>query len=489
MKKAVFLLLCFFTVMGAKGVILHVGSGQTYASLSQAAAVAEPGDTVLFHAGVYSGGQFISGLHGTAEKPIVLMAAPGDSVIHRGGSNGWHLSEASHLFILNLVFEQQTGNGFNLDDAGTYESPALHIVFRGCIFRNMNASGNNDLLKLSGLDSFEISDCIFLNGSAGGSGIDMVGCHSGLIKGNRFENMGSNAIQAKGGTQHIRIEANFFKNCGQRAVNLGGSTGLAFFRPIDAPFEAADLLVYSNVFVGSVAPIAYVGCTRTHVVNNTIYDPEKWVIRILQETVDTTRFVKCGNNSFRNNIIYRGNSLSTDCNVGGNTDPGSFRFSNNLWYNYENSSWTGPSNLPAADSNRLVGQNPMFSNASAEDFTIPSNSPAVGKGYAVSEPVSDFAGKHFAQNRSIGAFEGGVSSVAEPSNKPMLRIFPNPSSGCFRISLDGIDLPDEKVMLFDTKGSCVWEGDIENNTLCPEGRLKGLFYIRVGDSYGRVLLQ
>ena len=87
--------------------------------------------------------------------------------------------------------------------------------------------------------------------AAGGSGIDMVGCHHGIIKGNYFENMGSNSIQAKGGTQHITIEGNFFRNGGQRPLNLGGSTGLPFFRPIDATFEAADIKVFSNIIVGS----------------------------------------------------------------------------------------------------------------------------------------------------------------------------------------------------------------------------------------------
>ncbi|MBK9982774.1 MAG: hypothetical protein IPP15_10180 [Saprospiraceae bacterium] len=65
---------------------------------------------------------------------------------------------------------------------GTYATPAHHIKFENCTFRNIDATGNNDLLKLSGLDSFEIRHCVFLNGADGGSGMDMVGCHDGLIK-------------------------------------------------------------------------------------------------------------------------------------------------------------------------------------------------------------------------------------------------------------------------------------------------------------------
>ena len=89
---------------------------------------------------------------------------------------------------------------------------------------------------MSGVDFFEIRNCTFLNGAAGGSGIDMVGCHEGLIKSNRFEKQGSNSIQAKGCSKNIRIENNFFRNGGQRTLNLGGSTNLMLFRPIVARY-------------------------------------------------------------------------------------------------------------------------------------------------------------------------------------------------------------------------------------------------------------
>ena len=241
--------------------------------------------------------------------------------IVQGGSNAVQLSDPAYLHLEGFVFQQQTGNGFNTDDGGSYDTPAHHLRFVQCTFRDMAASGNNDLLKLSGLDHFEIRQCTFLNGAAGGSGVDMVGCHYGVIAGNFFENMGSNAIQCKGGTEYIRIEGNWFENAGQRTLNLGGSTGLAFFRPDTAHFEAANLQVYANVFIGSWAPIAYVGSVYVEVANNTFYKPQNWVVRILQETVDPERFVECGDNTFVNNIIYLGNSISTETNIGPNTRP------------------------------------------------------------------------------------------------------------------------------------------------------------------------
>jgi hypothetical protein len=446
MKKIFALLLFCSAYLSADATILHVGPAQTYTTLGQAAAAAKPGDTIMIQGGTYSGGTSISDLQGTSTAVITIMPAPGDTVIYSGGSNGWHLTDAAYLRIYNIIFEKQTGNGFNIDDGGSYATPTHHVLFERCTFRNINATGNNDLLKLSGLDNFELRSCVFVNGAAGGSGADMVGCHNGVFKNCHFENMGSNAIQAKGGTQHILMEGNFFKNCGQRAVNLGGSTGLAFFRPIDAPFEAADLQVYSNVFIGSTAPIAYVGCVRVQVINNTIYNPGNWVIRILQETVDTARFAKCGDNTFRNNIIYRGSGLSTDCNVGSNTDPKSFHFSNNLWYHYQNSSWTGP-NLPVVDSNNIIGSNPLFKNIPNEDFSIGMSSPAAAKGYTLVNPVYDRAGNAFAPKRSIGAYEADIAAHTLPVSPVSCKVFPNPFNTQFQVQISNGQ--ESEIILYD----------------------------------------
>ena len=384
----------------------HVGAGQAYSSLPQAIAVTIPGDTILVHQGNYTGGISSSNLQGTALHWIYIHAVPRQTVIFSGGTTAWQFSDAAYLHIQGFVFQQQTANGVNIDDGGTPGSPAHHLVFENCTFRDLNATGNNDLLKLSGVDDFEIRNSVFLNGSPGaGDAIDMVGCHNGLIKNCRFENMGAASVQAKGGSGNIRIEANIFKNGGQRSINLGGSTGLPFYRPVDAKYEATDLKVYSNVFIGSDAPVAFVGCIRSEVVNNTIYLPEKWVLRILQEKVDTSRFYPCGNNFFRNNIIYLDSRVSTCCNTGPGTAPRTFTFSNNLWYHLQNSGWKGP-DLPVKDVNGIVGKDPLFKDAAQENFALNPGSPAVAKGFPVALPQSDFTGKNYSHPWYIGAFGG-----------------------------------------------------------------------------------
>lgn len=426
------LLLLYSTLVNAAQA-LHVGAGYPYETLNEATDIAIQGDTILVHEGTYSGGVFVGDLQGTASDWIYIHAAEGETVIFEGGGNAWQFSDGAYLHISGFIFQHQTGNGVNFDDGGTYATPTHHVVFENCIFRDMSASGNNDLLKLSGLDDFEILNCTFLNGAAGGSGIDMVGCHDGLIKNNHFENLGSNSIQAKGGTRNIRIEANFFKNGGTRAVNLGGSTGLQFFRPIDAPYEAAELKVYSNIFIGSEAPVAFVGSINCEVINNTIYLPTKWVFRILQETVDPDRFPPCGYNTLRNNIIYIDDRVTVEVNIGPNTAPETFTMSDNLWFHSEDSNWPGP-DLPVVDVENIVGEDPLFLDTDDEDFALMEGSPAIGEGYEVEEPQQDYIGNEFINPRSIGAYEGGeLTGVKDFEFKDELgdeiRVWPNPSCG------------------------------------------------------------
>ncbi|HZV70304.1 MAG TPA: right-handed parallel beta-helix repeat-containing protein [Saprospiraceae bacterium] len=443
---------------GAMGQTLHVGSGYPYETLTDATDIAIPGDTIRVHEGTYTGGIFIADLQGLPTAWIYILAAEGETVIFDGGSNAWQFSDAAYLYIAGFIFEHQTGNGVNFDDGGTYDTPAHHITFENCSFQNINATGNNDLLKLSGLDDFLIVNCSFLNGAEGGSGIDMVGCHDGSIRNCHFEDLGSNSIQAKGGTRNIRIERNIFKNGGARAVNLGGSTGLPFFRPIDAPYEAADLKVYSNIFIGSEASVAFVGCINTEVVNNSIFLPEKWVMRILQETVDPTRFPPCGNNTFRNNIVYLDNRLNTECNIGPDTAPETFTFSNNLWYQSDDINWGGP-DLPVIDVDQILNEDPLFTDVASDDFTLLEGSPAIGQGFDVTDPLVDYAGEDFLDPRSIGAFEGGMvtgtENVFEKVEENVLT-WPNPANGFIYIKIaEGMEGPFH-VNIFNADGKAVY---------------------------------
>ncbi|MFK7773401.1 MAG: T9SS type A sorting domain-containing protein [Saprospiraceae bacterium] len=437
MRYILQLFIFIFLTINSNAMIHHIGNGYPHVDFESAAAVVLAGDTIYFHEGNHQGGQYVSDLKGTPNAWIYIMNAPNEIPILEGGNNAIQLSNPAYIHIIGLIFQNQTANGFNVDDGGTFDSPAHHIIFEDCTFQDIDASGNNDLLKMSGAEDFEIKNCLFLNGSAGGSGIDMVGCHRGVIQNSFFENMGSNCIQAKGGTEFIRIEANFFKNGGNRTLNLGGSTSLQYFRPIDAPFEAANLQVYSNIIIGSWAAIGFVGSVNVEVANNTIYQPENWVFRILQETVDPDRFLECGDNIVKNNIVYLNNSLSTETNIGPDTRPETFTFSNNLWFNSDDPNWQGP-NIPVGDPNMILNENPMFLDGNNDDFSISTSSPATGMGDSSIEPSRDFLGNNFNSPRSVGAIESNPStSVFQLTDvSGSINIFPNPSTSKLTVTFN-----------------------------------------------------
>ena len=64
---------------------------------------------------------------------------------------------------------------------------------------------------------------------------------------------------------------------------------------------------------------------------NTIYKPGKWVFRILSENRDEG-IIPTANGRILRNIIYTDSRLSTEVNVGGGTNSGSFAFRENWWF-------------------------------------------------------------------------------------------------------------------------------------------------------------
>lgn len=433
---------------------IKIGPEGDFQNLEQGALIALPGDTLLLLNGSHHNGtQFIEELHGTEDGFIHIKAEEQGSVILSEGTEAIHFINCSYIIIDGLIIEGQTGNGINIDDGGDYTSPAHHFIIRNCIFRDMNASGNNDLLKLSGLDSFRIEYCEFLRGGGGGSGIDMVGCHAGEILNNYFEEAGASGIQAKGGTSDILIQGNILKNMSQRAVNLGGSTGLEFFRPplpdpIENAYEAANIDVVANVFIGSWSPIAYVGSVNVRVMNNTIYKPENWVIRILQETTEPG-FLPCSNNEFKNNIIYLEEDI-TEINIGPNVDTSSFEFSHNLWYNESDENWEP--NLYTFSDPGIIIADPLFENRENEIYELSEDSPAVGSGISWDGMERDFEGKKFGNPPARGAYEVDISSghLDIKYNKPML--FPNPASSRIFFQVEGFM---KNIRISDIKGKII----------------------------------
>jgi hypothetical protein len=389
------------------------------ASIQHATSLASPGTAVVVHPGTYAGDGYIADLAGTEAAPIWIGGAQGEPrPVIDGGGQAFQLSGARYVIIHDLEIANATGNGINVDDGGQYDNPeaARFIVFRNLSIHDIGQGGNQDCLKLSGLNDYWVLDSEFARCGGGGSGsaIDHVGCHGGMIYGNTFTDLsaGGNAVQSKGGAQNIEIRANSFIDAGERAINLGGSTGFEFFRPpleLDQPnAEARDIRVIANLFRGSVTPLAFVGCVDCLVANNVIDSPTNWVFRILQETTSTVdyEFLPASNGRFINNIVYFDGQVGVAVNVGVDTDPDSFVLANNLWYRYDDPAMSDPpSGLPVVEQGGIIGVDPLFVDAAAGDFHLDPASPAVAAGSSLAGLGGDYDGVCFGDPPSIGALE------------------------------------------------------------------------------------
>ena len=354
--------------------------------LRRAAAAAKPGARILLEPGEYQGGIDLAGLKGEAGKPIVIAALdPRRPPVIQGGATGIYLTDPEHVELRDLVIRGATGNGINIDDGGSYDTPARHILVSGLTVTDVGTGGNNDGIKLSGLDDFRIEKCrIERWGGRGGSGIDMVGCHRGVIEACTFRNSetdSSTGVQAKGGTAEIAIRSNRFEDAGGRAINIGGSTGLQFFRPAlkkdpgAEHCEAKDIRVEGNTFVGGGAAVAFVGVDGAVVRFNTIYRPKRWAFRILQENREPG-FVPSRKGVFTDNVIvFRTDEWSMAANVGGGTEPKSFQIARNWWYALDRPERSRPE-LPVAEDGGTYGKDPQLVDPAKGDLRLRPESPA-----------------------------------------------------------------------------------------------------------------
>lgn len=335
------------------------------AEFSAALTAAQPGDTISIAPGLYGGGYFRSGL----SDVIIQGADPANRPVIRGGIAGIQLSDANRVTLEHLVFEQQTGNGLNIDDGGSFATPSTDIVIRNVLVRDIAGGGNLDGIKLSGVTGFLIENVVVDNWGSGGSAIDPVGSHNGLIQNSLFRHStgGSSGIRPKGGSKNIVVRANRFEMADSgRAIQAGGSTGSQFFRFIDGDsgYEAADITAHGNVVIGASSAFSYVNIDGGHFHHNRIERPDDWAVRILNENPGTA-IIDTQNGRFTDNVVVF-NDTSAEwnraVNVGPETLPATYEFARNRWFNLADATPQGSTpQLPAPETDGVYGQAPDFS--------------------------------------------------------------------------------------------------------------------------------
>jgi hypothetical protein len=366
-------------VLPALAVLLAAAAGTVRVAddgaLRAALRAARPGTVVLVAPGTYAGGHRLEGLAGTDASPVEIRGADPERppLFTGGGATAFHLSACRRVTLAHLRVNGYGGNGINIDDGGRVETPSRDIVLDSLVIEDTGPRGNHDALKLSGVVGFTVRDCRFAGW--GGSAIDMVGCRDGLVERCRFEGKegfsASNAVQVKGGTREVRILSCWFKDCGERGVNLGGSTGLEWFRPKVEAFEATGIEIAGNRFSGTLAPVAFVTADGGRVHHNTFHLPGKWVLRILQES-DDARFRPCRGGVFEENLVVYDAAVAVPVNVGPGTAPETFVFRRNAWFR---AGEARAPRLPVTEEGGVHGVDPRLEDPGGPGMRVTSKDP------------------------------------------------------------------------------------------------------------------
>jgi hypothetical protein len=296
----------------------------------------KPGDELILHGGIYSqNGRRAVTAKGTADKPIVIRAADGQSpLLTRPADN---IDRHNNIEFVDCAYLTIRGIRLKGGSSGVRFIRGHHITFENCeIFE----TGNNALTMNSGnCDAFIIRKNhihhtgLSKRGSTEGEGM-YIGCHSGscrttntLVEGNYIHHLrstsngGNDGIEIKVGSYNNTIRNNvihdtnigrqypgIFVYGGGKAVNI--VEGNVIWNAGEGIQVVSDAIVRNNIIFDcsvtgiTAAPHAAVSKLRNvRIVNNTIVNHPRGIL---------IRWAKSTNMIFSNNAVYCPGSTAVD---------------------------------------------------------------------------------------------------------------------------------------------------------------------------------
>lgn len=355
----------------------------TDAELQAALKAAKPGDHIRLSQGPYKGGFYMENNKGTAEAPIRISGpSPEKPAVFKDDARGILMGvSVQYLEIENIHITRSAGHGLQFDEGGKKDFSCHHITVRHVRIDNIGPKTGICSIKVAGVSDFTVVDSTFEKWGDGGLAVDGVGCRNCTVERCLFLPDNGCAVMFKGGSEDVMIRNCVFNDSGDRAINVGGSTGIPYFRPKPQGFEARNTTIEGNVFIGTNSPVAFPNTDGAVMRFNTIYVPKRWAFRILQETVRDD-FTPSRNVRIEDNIIaFKSKQwLDGGINIGPKTAPQTFTFARNAWFCVDDAARSTPQ-LPTAETDALIGRDPQFVDPSKHDFSLQPGSPAIGKGH------------------------------------------------------------------------------------------------------------
>jgi len=296
----------------------------------------KPGDELILHGGIYSqNGRRAVTAKGTAEKPIVIRTASGQSpLLTRPADN---IDRHNNIEFVDCAYLTIRGIRLKGGSSGVRFIRGHHITFENCeIFE----TGNNALTMNSGsCDSFIIRKNhihhtgLSKRGATEGEGM-YIGCHSGscrtintLVEGNYIHHLrstsngGNDGIEIKFGSYNNTVRNNVIHdtNIGRQYPGIfvyGGGKGInivegnVIWNAGEGIQVVSDAIIRNNIILNcsmtgiTATPHAAVSKVRNvRIVNNTIVNHPRG-IRI--------RWGGAPNMIFSNNAVFCPGSIAVD---------------------------------------------------------------------------------------------------------------------------------------------------------------------------------
>ncbi|GEM_PF-4668744 len=336
-------------------------------TLGKAHGLMAAGDTLFIRGGTYTGVTMDWSNSGSAGKPMVIKAYPGDTPVFQGnGSDTFMRSTGQYLIFDGLEISGYTRCAFNPTGGG-------HLTFRNCDMHDILAQEYGAVTPQY--------------------------CDNVVIENNTFRKMGrsltqtmfDHAIYNAAGSHDIVIRSNLFLD------SHGGPAINHYHTP--SPY---NVLIYDNVFVmtlGSERSGVFTGdgAHDVRVFNNTFYIDANGA-----ETAYGVKFNSGnGTNEAVNNIFYW---LGGDANSS-IMAPGKFQdlTDGNLYFPSKDPDDTG--------AHSYVGD-PLFVDAKAGDFHLSPGSPAINSGRTLNAVPRDLDGisRPIGSGFDIGAYEYPIAT-------------------------------------------------------------------------------
>lgn len=489
----------------------ETGSGSLtdpFATMTEASAHAQPGDTVFVHGGTYHNKSFGDGdiwkvenladisCNGTADAWIVFMPFPGDTVLLEfDATRGVRIKYSSYVKFCGfeikgmgdvITFEEvQAAWGLYMDSDGNIHDLAMEmgidITDPELWGQYLDKPVTNNIKKPSyyngiGLMDFKSHHIIMENNTvrwAPASGLRVQKSDYTIVRGNKIY---SNTLRTSVGVGAITVaeaevlpEGDAYEGIKIEIINnevynnenqiyswapaksfihfvIDEGSGIFLTRNNDT-YDRGYIYIANNLsYRNGASGIVVHRTDRAIVEHNTVYD--NGTTNGPDAKPGGIGFNTTDDVTIRNNISWSKPNKFALGKVGG--DNTNLVIDSNLLFNDN-----GSEPVAKQVSSGWFESNPLLMNAAGFDFRLTSGSPAIDRGYLNTLVTEDITGFPREDGKpDIGAYEyDPQQSITDwkGNNRKGLFVFPNPTPSSSYLRSDGNDL--EPITLYDLHGN------------------------------------